>query len=133
MSDDDRIVLNKFNREVTSDQMKCLLPDVWLNDEMINVMMEMYTVLDKCKSMHDLKYKFKYMFETCKRVFFPINTSNTHWKLLELCLFKNNRGKYEMNYHDYYYCDDFWGSKRIGSHTRYRRSDYVIDIYHGRW
>ena len=110
MTEDEAILKDKFNIEMTGRKLRCLKPNTWLNDEVINFYMKMLqerddTLFERDKNRRHshffntffaerlLKTDKHYKYENVKKwskkldifemdkIFFPINIDNMHWTL----------------------------------------------------
>lgn len=106
----DTVVTMKFNIDISSRKLQCLQPRSWLNDEIINFYMAMLQEREDMLCGNDSQRKKSHYFNSlfmgkllegqqyqysrvkrwskkvdvfsCRRIFFPINISNSHWTLL---------------------------------------------------
>jgi sentrin-specific protease 1 len=104
------IIIDKYNVAITNTKIRCLKPETWLNDEVINFYMQLLTDRDELLSKRYsgrrrshffntffverlLKTDNEYTYNNVKRwskkidifeldkIFFPINIDNSHWSL----------------------------------------------------
>lgn len=118
-----QILVRAFNAELSRQQLQCLLPCTWLNDEVVNMYMKLLDARDKelCEKdpsrrrshffssffLTKLRENNRYSYKGVKRwtrkikvfemdkIFFPVNVSNMHWCMAVIYVQEKR-----INFHD---------------------------------
>ena len=141
-TDFDRVIIEKYSIDMTVKKIQCLLPETWLNDEVINFYFNMLmSGLHRKEGFYsfssffftrllvpNLGYTYKNVRRwtmkvdifSKKKIFFPINIGNTHWTLLLIDLMLKT-----IFYYDSFRSEDVYASHALRVHM------FIYSIYYG--